>query len=158
MHTAGLGSHGGAHPVRGHPSAKTVGATWLVDARDVLVCDDPEETEGSELLVIEGTLARLALVLVDERRARVPRSMRAWASATRVERGSSTWSPSESSIAGLTLVASISSHERHPTKAGISRWGRVPWAMSWVMVAVGDDGIDTHGGVRCGRCGALAHR
>jgi hypothetical protein len=81
-----------------------------------LVCDDPEETEGSELLVIEGTLARLALVLVDERRARVPRSMRAWASATRVKRGSSTWSPSESSIAGLTLVASISSQERHPTK------------------------------------------
>jgi hypothetical protein len=56
MDMAGLGIHGQGHPVLGDPSAKTVGATCLVDELDALVCDDPE---GSELLVIKGTFARL---------------------------------------------------------------------------------------------------
>lgn len=60
---AGLGIHGGDHPVLGDPSCEAIGPGRLVDELDVLASDDPEEAKGSELGGIEGALGRLVLVV-----------------------------------------------------------------------------------------------
>jgi hypothetical protein len=91
MDMAGLWVNGRDDPILVHPLAKAVGPTHLVNELDVLGGDDPEKTEGIELLVIKGTLDNLPSSSDTYPSSSAP-LMSALASRTRIERVSLTWS------------------------------------------------------------------
>jgi len=133
---AGLGIHGGDHPVPRDPPCEAIGLGLLVNEPDARAGNDPEETRGSAPGGIEGTL------VVCERSPAALDRCGGIAHEDRIDE------PLVVVVDGGRCPPWSSSSERGTEASfAMSLLARFAWDRSSVMVSLGDHGIDTHGGL-----------